>query len=82
MPLIPLDAAAARLGVPRTTIEDWVQRGLLTLHDQAVMAHVLSSDLGKSNVVPCVEEEQLFDVAESMGWLELSAEHWDGDGED
>jgi hypothetical protein len=29
--------------------------------------------------VPCVEEEQLFDVAESLGWLELSAEHWDGD---
>jgi hypothetical protein len=81
MSLLPLDEAAARLGVPRTTVEDWVQRGLLTAHDQPVRADVVSGGPGQSKI-PYVEEEQLFDVAESMGWLELSAGRWDGDEEE
>jgi hypothetical protein len=29
-----------------------------------------------------VDEEQLTDVAESLGWLQLSADNWDNDEED
>jgi hypothetical protein len=81
MSYLPLDAAATRLGVARETIEDWIQRGLLTVHAQTVGADVPSGGPGSAQVVRCVEEEQLCDVAESLGWLEMSAEHWD-DGEE
>jgi hypothetical protein len=72
MALIPVTEATARFGVPPETLRDWVGRGLLPVH-----RHPVDSTPAEE----CVDEEQLADLVESMGWLQLSAEHWD-DGED
>jgi hypothetical protein len=74
MALISLEQAAIRLGVPQPTIEEWGQQGLVNIQPPA----------GPSDGTPAssenryVEEDELIDVAESLGWLSLSAGDWDG----
>ena len=67
MGLITLDEAAARLGVPRETVEEWCRSGLLTPRPGPA----------SPPTEPCVEEEELAAVGESLGWLELSGGGWD-----
>jgi predicted site-specific integrase-resolvase len=66
MGLISRIQAAERLGISQETLDDWIRRGLLTLYHPTP---------GQE----CVEEEQLFDVADSLGWLQHSAECWGDD---
>jgi len=61
--MISLDEAAARLGLSPQTIEEWAEKGLLHVHVREQQ----------------VDEEELAQVAESLGWLQLSAEDWDDD---
>ncbi|MFA0732906.1 MAG: hypothetical protein HZLCBSQH_001962 [Candidatus Fervidibacterota bacterium] len=76
MALIPLALAAQRLGVSEETIKDWAQRGLLSIHlgssgsSKGVLSLIVVQEL--------VDEDELVEVAESLGWLQLSAEGWGG----
>ena len=71
MGLISLEEAANRLGVPSTTIEQWSERGLLTLR-------VPRERAATPRAQRFVEEEELTEVAEKLGWLFLSADNWEG----
>ena len=68
MALLTLEQAAARLGTPRETIEEWVRLGLISLHPA-----LASSPHGEHHVT----EEELLRTAESVGWLQLSQRNWD-----
>jgi hypothetical protein len=82
MALITLEEAAARIGVPQETVEDWVKRGLLSRHERPSPSTLPPGPLRLVRLEQCVDEEQLTDVAESLGWLQLSADNWDNDEED
>jgi predicted site-specific integrase-resolvase len=73
MPLLSLQQAADRIGVSRTTIEDWSRRGLLEIHVQPP---------GDSPDARMVDEEELDRITEQIGWLQLSADSWDGPAEE
>jgi len=79
MALIPLELAAERFGISAQTIERWAQQGLLSIH---IKLHAPAKEgmLGLVMVERWVDEDELADVAESLGWLKLSAEGWDEEG--
>jgi len=66
MSMISLGEAAFRFGLSPEAIEEWAKKGLLHVHDVVVKEQR-------------VDEEELAQVAESLGWLRLSAENWDDD---
>lgn len=72
MTLISFDEAATRLGMPRQTVEDWVRRGLLSMQAGA-------SANGSPGSLPCIDEEELAHLAESIGWLSHSTDQWESD---
>ena len=80
MALISLNEAAARIHAPRQLIEEWARRGLLTVQ---ALGHPSSTGLVSPGAAPTVsacqgvDEDELADVAESMGWWELTIESWD-----
>jgi len=63
---------AARLGIPVETIDEWGEQGLLTFQDRP------ASSSGLERAERQVEEEQLHEVAECLGWLRLAADQWEG----
>jgi hypothetical protein len=77
MPLLTLDEAADRVGVPRTTIDEWVQGGLLRLQKRPRSDELPPDVLGLLRLEDCVDEEELFAKAENLGWFVLGAENWD-----
>jgi len=81
MALISLDKAAAQIGVSPQTIEAWAEQGLLTIHRSLGPSKLPPNTLGFLIMEQLVEEDELHRVAESLGWLHLSAEHWDGSEE-
>jgi hypothetical protein len=79
MAMISLDEAAIRLGLSLEAIEEWANKGLLHVHTIGT-----PGDLPPALVEPGVreqqvDEEELAQVAESLGWLQLSTEDWDDD---
>jgi len=74
MALIPLELAAERLGINEETIKDWAQRGLLSIH--STLYGSSEGVLPTVTVQQLVDEDELAEVAESLGWLQLSAEGW------
>jgi hypothetical protein len=54
----------------------WAQPGLLSIH---IKSHTSAKEgmLGLETVERLVDEDELVDVAESLGWLQLPAEGWD-----
>ena len=70
MALISMDEAAARIRAPRETVEEWARLGLLTLRAASPTLEVPSGEQS-------VDEEELADVAERMGWWEVTAESWE-----
>jgi hypothetical protein len=75
MSMISLGEAAARLGLSPEAIGEWAKNGLL---------HVTPRDVPPAYVGPAmndqqVDEEEVAQVAESLGWLRVSAEDWDDD---
>jgi predicted site-specific integrase-resolvase len=60
--MVRLENAAAQLGITLETVERWAELGLLDIQVRTPPGERL------------VDEEQLHDVAESMGWLKLSQE--------
>jgi hypothetical protein len=79
MAQISLPEAAARSGVPWKMLEAWAERGLLTIQ---VSSRPLNPPAEFPTVPPTeepfVDEDELEGVVESMGWLHLSAQGWDG----
>jgi predicted site-specific integrase-resolvase len=78
MALIPLELAAERLGVNEETIKDWARRGLLSIH--SVPSGSSEEVLPIATVQQLVDGDELVEVAESLGWLQLSAGGWDEEG--
>src|SRR5262249_40212576 len=64
MARITLEEAAVRLGISNAVLAEMAQRGLFALH-------------GGPHEKPCVDETELADLAESLGWLQLSADRWE-----
>mgnify|MGYP001774078732 CR=1 FL=1 len=79
MALISLELAAERFGVSTQTIERWAQQGLLSIHSR-LSSTAKEGKVGLATIERFVDEDELADVVESLGWLQLSAEGWD-DGE-
>ena len=79
MALITLEEAATRLGIPPSTVEDWVRQGLLAARQMPGSPMSSPSVLGPAYVPEGVEEDELADLAESLGWLQLGSEGWDSD---
>ncbi len=63
MALIPIEKAAQQTDIPLETLETLARQGLLNTHEQGLQR--------------CVDDEQLRQVMESLGWLQLSSDNWD-----
>ncbi len=74
MALIPLKEAATRLGVTPNIIEEWAKQGLVKIQEIAGPLKNPPDMMGIMLMERYVEEDQLVEVAESLGWLHLSAE--------
>jgi hypothetical protein len=69
MALISIDQAARQIGVSPQTIEAWAEEDLLTI----------SAGRGQGFLnTKYVEEDEVYHLAEGLGWLHVSAEEWDG----
>jgi len=68
MALISIAEAAAQAGVSEQDIEAWATRGLLEIHAEAQQR--------------AVDADQFHDVIESLGWLHISSQNWDGAEDD
>lgn len=78
MALISLEEAVTRLGVPLEQLEPWSAQGLLDIQAKTCPSSLPSGLHGLLRTERYIEEDQLTDVVESMGWLRLSADNWDG----
>ncbi len=79
MAMISLDEAATRLGLTREAIEEWEKTGLLQIHPVVTGVENTPTIAGLAVRLRQVDEEELAQVAESLGWLQLSSEGWDND---
>jgi len=80
--MISLDEVATRLGLSSEAIEEWAKKGLLHVHTVFPPGDLPSAITGLVVREQQVDEEELAQIAESLGWLQLSAEDWeDAEGE-
>jgi hypothetical protein len=76
MAQISLSKAAAIRGIPRQTLEEWAEKGLLTLY--AVRGPALSQNSQSSEPEEkVVDEDEVDRIVESVGWLNLSGQDWE-----
>jgi hypothetical protein len=81
MSMISLNEAATRFGLSPETIEEWAKKGLLHVHSVVTPGELPPAFVGLVVKEQQVDAEELAQVAESLGWLQLSAEDWDDEGE-
>jgi predicted site-specific integrase-resolvase len=74
MALITLEQAVTRTGVPRETIEEWIRSGLLRAEDTSTNGP--AQQVASDTLEKYIDEQDLYDRVESLGWLKLSAESW------
>ncbi|MGD0896454.1 MAG: hypothetical protein ABR915_01380 [Thermoguttaceae bacterium] len=79
--MISLNEAATRFGLSPETIEEWAKKGLLHVHSVVTPGELPPAFVGLVVKEQQVDAEELAQVAESLGWLQLSAEDWDDEGE-
>jgi len=79
MSMISLGDAAARLGLSPEAIGEWAKKGLLHVHSVVTPGDVPPAFVGLVARDQQVDEEELAQVVESLGWLQVSAEDWDDD---
>jgi hypothetical protein len=79
MSMISLGEAATRLGLSPEAIEEWAKKGLLHVQTVVTPGDLPPAIVGVVARERQVDEEELAQVAESLGWLQLSAEDWDND---
>ena len=93
MPKITIAEAARRLETTEEVIREWIRLGLLDVEplplerqrakENILALHVSGIDLDSCvrgiDSEPRVDLEQLYEVAEQVGWFLLSMEAWDAD---
>ena len=77
MSMISLDEGATRVGLSPEALEEWAKQGLLRVHTVDTPGYYAPAWVPEQQV----DEEELARVAESLGWLQLSAEGWDDERE-
>jgi hypothetical protein len=78
--LLSLDEAAHRLGTTQDEVLRWVDQGLLSVGSREQFPSHQPSEAVSPEVK--VDEDELLEVAEMVGWLKLSAAAWsDAEGE-
>ena len=81
MSLISRDEAAAQFGLSTEAIDEWTKKGLLHVHTVVTPDGLPPTFVGLAvKEQQVVDAEELAEVPESLGWLQLSAENWDGEG--
>ena len=71
--LIPIETAAKQVGVTVQTLETWAEQGLLAIQEQSSPC---GAD-GPPKLQRLLDQDQLHQLTESLGWLKLSGEGWD-----
>jgi hypothetical protein len=76
MAMIEIETGAKHLGVPTETVEAWIKQGLLP-----VQVRDVTPPAGTTGVLVrqrFIDDDELRQVAESLGWLEIAGSGWDG----
>jgi len=73
--LLSLEQAAHRLGTTQDEVQRWIDEGLLSVFRQEPFPSHQPS--GSASPEVKVDEDELLEVAETVGWLRLSAAAWD-----
>ena len=84
MPKITIAEAARRLETTEEVIREWIRLGLLDveplpLERRRAKENILAFYVMGIESEPRVDLEQLYEVAEQVGWFLLSMEAWDAD---
>lgn len=77
MALLTLEEASARYGVSHQALEEWEAGGLLEFQKRPCHENGPPGSSAPQRVETCVDEEQLAEVVERVGWLRVSSEAWD-----
>ena len=82
MPKVSISEAARRLDTTEEVIREWIRLGLLDVEPPPAKPRRtrelnLAFQPTSATPEPKVELEQLYEVAEEVGWLLLSLEAWD-----
>lgn len=64
--------AAEKLGTDEATIQEWIKQGWLTNVRTQVSVPTSGHLLGAATYDKLVDEEELFEVAEDVGWAMLT----------
>jgi hypothetical protein len=76
MAQISLKQAALQKGIPRQTLEAWARQGLLTLQPSRMPSGSQATEDSRSED-QLVDEDELNQVIESVGWLQISDRDWE-----
>jgi len=84
MPKVSISEAARRLDTTEEVIREWIRLGLLDveplpLERRRAKENILAFYVMGIDSEPRVDLEQLYEVAEQVGWFLLSMEAWDAD---
>ena len=84
MPKVSISEAARRLETTEEVIREWIRLGLLDveplpLERQRAKENILAFYVMGIDSEPRVDLEQLYEVAEQVGWFLLSMKAWDAD---
>jgi len=84
MPKVSISEAARRLETTEEVIREWIRLGLLDveplpLERQRAKENILALHVRGIDSEPRVDLEQLYEVAEQVGWFLLSMKAWDAD---
>ena len=84
MPKITIAEAASRLETTEEVIREWIRLGLLDveplpLERRRAKENILAFYVMGIDSEPRVDLEQLYEVAEQVGWFLLSMKAWDAD---
>jgi hypothetical protein len=77
---LSLEEAARCLGTTQDEVQRWIDEGFLVAWRQIECSSNQASDAPPSEIQ--VNEDELWEVAETIGWLRLSAESWDNAKDD
>ena len=84
MPKVSISEAARRLETTEEVIREWIRLGLLDveplpLERRRAKENILAFYVMGIDSEPRVDLEQLYEVAEQVGWFLLSMKAWDAD---
>ncbi len=74
MAYLTIREAAEKLGTDEAAIREWIKQGWLTNVRTQVSFPASGALLGLAELKELVDEEELFEVAEDIGWAMLAEE--------